>query len=65
MLQLIKVDVLKQVKQHDKPIYDVDGIVHYCVANMPSVVPQQVPALNNQTLRYALKLQEGFHRQIQ
>ena len=20
---------------HDKPIYDVDGIVHYCVANMP------------------------------
>ena len=42
---------------HDKPIYDVDGIVHYCVANMPGVVPQtSTVALNNQTLRYGLEL---------
>ena len=42
---------------HDKPIYDVDGIVHYCVANMPGVVPQtSTVALNNQTLRYGLEI---------
>ena len=42
---------------HDKPIYDVDGIVHYCVANMPGVVPQtSTVALNNQTLHYGLEI---------
>ncbi|RPG64994.1 MAG: alanine dehydrogenase [Flavobacteriaceae bacterium TMED42] len=45
---------------HDKPIYDVDGIVHYCVANMPGVVPQtSTVALNNQTLRYGLEIASG------
>jgi alanine dehydrogenase len=46
---------------HDKPIYDVDGIVHYCVANMPGVVPQtSTVALNNQTLRYGLEIARGI-----
>ena len=45
---------------HDKPIYDVDGIVHYCVANMPGVVPKtSTVALNNQTLRYGLEIASG------
>jgi len=45
---------------HDKPIYNVDGIVHYCVANMPGVVPQtSTVALNNQTLRYGLEIASG------
>jgi alanine dehydrogenase len=46
---------------HDKPIYDVDGIVHYCVANMPGVVPQtSTVALNNQTLIYGLEIASGI-----
>ena len=46
---------------HDKPIYNVDGIVHYCVANMPGVVPQtSTVALNNQTLRYGLEIASGI-----
>ena len=46
---------------HDKPIYDVDGIVHYCVANMFGVVPQtSTVALNNQTLRYGLEIASGI-----
>ncbi len=40
---------------HDKPTFVVDGIVHYCVANMPGAVPQtSTIALNNATLRYGL-----------
>jgi alanine dehydrogenase len=46
---------------HDKPIYNVDEIVHYCVANMPGVVPQtSTVALNNQTLRYGLEIASGI-----
>ena len=46
---------------HDKPIYDVDGIVHYCVANMFNIVPQtNTVALNNQTLRYGLEIASGI-----
>ena len=42
---------------HGDPIYDVDGIVHYCVANMPGAVPlTSTMALTNATLPYALKL---------
>ena len=37
--------------------YDVDGIVHYCVANMPGAVPlTSTVALTNATLPYALKI---------
>jgi alanine dehydrogenase len=42
---------------HAEPIYNVDGIVHYCVANMPGIVPHTSShALNNATLPYGLAL---------
>ena len=38
---------------HSDPIYEVDGIVHYCVANMPGAVPiSSTKALTNVTLPY-------------
>jgi alanine dehydrogenase len=38
---------------HDDPVYDVDGIVHYCVANMPGAYPRtSTLALTNVTLPY-------------
>jgi len=38
---------------HDDPVFDVDGIVHYCVANMPGAVPvTSTKALTNVTLPY-------------
>ena len=42
---------------HAEPIYTVDGVVHYCVANIPGAVPcTSTLALTNATLPYALKL---------
>jgi len=42
---------------HDAPVYTVDGVVHYCVANMPGSVPRtSTLALNNATLPYGLLL---------
>ncbi|HEY3386464.1 MAG TPA: alanine dehydrogenase [Saprospiraceae bacterium] len=42
---------------HDDPIFVIDGVVHYCVANMPGAVPYtSTIALTNATLPYALKL---------
>ena len=42
---------------HDNPTYEVDGVVHYCVANMPGAVPQTSTwALTNTTLAYAVKI---------
>lgn len=42
---------------HAEPTYEVDGIVHYCVANIPGAVPQtSTLALTNATLPYVLKL---------
>ncbi|MCF2504950.1 alanine dehydrogenase [Dyadobacter sp. CY107] len=42
---------------HEDPIYEVDGVVHYCVANMPGAVPYtSTLALTNATLPYALNL---------
>jgi alanine dehydrogenase len=39
---------------HDDPVFTVDGIVHYCVANMPGAVPvTSTKALTNVTLPYA------------
>ena len=39
---------------HDDPVYTVDGVVHYCVANMPGAVPiTSTRALTNVTLPYA------------
>ena len=42
---------------HDEPTYEVDGIIHYCVANMPGAVPvTSTKALNNATLPFVLAL---------
>jgi alanine dehydrogenase len=42
---------------HSDPIYEVDGIIHYCVANMPGAVPiTSTMALTNATLPYALQI---------
>ncbi len=42
---------------HNDPIYNVDGIIHYCVANMPGAVPlTSTMALTNATFPYALEL---------
>jgi alanine dehydrogenase len=42
---------------HANPTYEVDGIIHYCVANMPGAVPvTSAQALNNATLPFVLKL---------
>ncbi|MDA8086026.1 MAG: alanine dehydrogenase [Nitrospiraceae bacterium] len=45
---------------HDDPVYEVDGIIHYCVANMPAAYPQtSTPALANATLPYVKLLAEA------
>jgi alanine dehydrogenase len=42
---------------HADPTYVVDGVVHYCVANMPGAVPRtSTHALNNATLPFVLAL---------
>ena len=42
---------------HDKPTYEHDGIIHYCVTNMPGAVPlTATQALNRATLPYILEL---------
>jgi alanine dehydrogenase len=42
---------------HQDPIYIIDGVVHYCVANMPGAVPfTSTIALTNATLPYAIQL---------
>src|SRR5258706_3134761 len=42
---------------HHEPTFEVDGIVHYCVANMPGAVPiTSTHALTNATLPYAIAL---------
>ncbi len=42
---------------HGKPIYTVEGVVHYCVANMPGAVPKtSTLALTNATLPYAVEI---------
>lgn len=47
---------------HSNPTYYVEGVLHYCVANMPGAVPRTSTfALTNATLPYALKLaNKGF-----
>ncbi len=49
---------------HDDPIYLVDGVVHYCVANMPGAVPYtSTVALTNATLPYAIQLADKGWKQ--
>jgi alanine dehydrogenase len=47
---------------HADPTYEVDGVIHYCVANMPGAVPlTSSQALNNATLPFGLALaNKGF-----
>ncbi|MBL8250382.1 MAG: alanine dehydrogenase [Candidatus Competibacter sp.] len=48
---------------HAEPTYVVDGVVHYCVANMPGAVPHtSTHALNNVTLPYALALADKGYK---
>jgi alanine dehydrogenase len=49
---------------HDKPIFQVDGIIHYCVANMPGCVPRTSTfALTNATMSYAVDIaNKGWKR---
>ncbi len=49
---------------HREPTYTVDGVIHYCVANMPGAVPRTSTfALNNATLIYVLALADkGVHK---
>jgi alanine dehydrogenase len=52
---------------HENPTYIVDGVVHYCVANMPAAVPRTSAfALNNATLPFALSLaNNGYKKAMQ
>ncbi|MBH0181383.1 MAG: alanine dehydrogenase, partial [Nitrospira sp.] len=51
---------------HSEPVYVVDGVVHYCVANMPGIVPRtSTLALTNATLPYMVRLaSNGVDRAI-
>jgi alanine dehydrogenase len=51
---------------HSDPVYEVDGVVHYCVANMPGAVPRtSTIALTNATLPYTRMLANlGFDRAV-
>ena len=50
------------VTTHDDPVFIEDGVVHYCVGNMPGAVPRtSTIALTNATLRYGLQIaQDGL-----
>ena len=52
---------------HSNPTYYEEGVLHYCVANMPGAVPRTSTfALTNATLPYALELaNKGFEKAIQ
>jgi alanine dehydrogenase len=49
---------------HEHPTYSIDGIIHYCVANMPGGVARtSTYALNNATLPYALAIADNGWKQ--
>jgi alanine dehydrogenase len=49
---------------HAEPTYIVDGVIHYCVTNMPGMFPRtSAIALSNATLPYALKLANKGYRE--
>jgi alanine dehydrogenase len=51
---------------HDDPVFVVDGVIHYCVANMPGGVPKtSAHALNNATLPFVMALADkGWKRAL-
>ena len=51
---------------HSNPTFEVDGITHYCVTNMPGAVPiTSTYALTNATLPYVIELAGGVEQAIQ
>ena len=51
---------------HEDPVYEVDGVIHYCVANMPGSVPRtSSQALNNATLPFTLALAEHGEKALE
>jgi len=51
---------------HDDPIFEVEGVIHYCVANMPGAVPNtSTIALTNATLPYVVRIaNRGIHESL-
>jgi len=50
---------------HSEPTFEVDGIVHYCVANMPGAVPlTSTVALTNATLPYTVKIADQGWQEV-
>jgi alanine dehydrogenase len=51
---------------HEDPTYVIDGVLHYCVANMPGAVPHtSTLALTNATLPYAVEIaNKGFEKAV-
>lgn len=51
---------------HQDPVYEIDGVIHYCVANMPGAVPiTSTMALTNATLPYAVEIANlGYKKAI-
>ena len=49
---------------HDDPVFEVNGVIHYCVANMPGSVPKtSAMALNNATLPYIITIADKGYKQ--
>lgn len=49
---------------HADPVYTIDGVIHYCVANMPGCVPRTAAfALNNATMPFVLALANKGYKQ--
>jgi alanine dehydrogenase len=49
---------------HTDPVFEIDGVIHYCVANMPGAVPvTSTMALTNATLPYALQIADKGWKQ--
>jgi alanine dehydrogenase len=52
------------VTYHDDPVFEEEGVIHYCVGNMPGAVPiTSSAALNNSTLRYGLSIANKGYRE--
>ncbi len=51
------------VTYHDNPVFEEQGVIHYCVGNMPGAVPcTSTLALNNATLKYGLAIANKGYR---